>query len=306
MALQYGDRIQETFTTTGTGTISLGGAVIGYQAFSAVCSNSDTAYYAATDGTNWEVGLGTYTTSGNTLARTTILASSNAGSAVSWGAGTKNIWLDYPANKASGGTLVAVTPFTSGGTWTPNAKTNMAIILGVAGGGGGGGAGTGSPGAGGTGGTTSVGSLLSLAGGVGGTIGSGSAIGTGGAGGAATTATFKIPGSGGGTLFSSVGGWSTQGAPGFFGGGNSPTTGSGAGASAAANSGAGGNGGCGVSAVTNGGGGGGGGGAGITFATGITGTYTVTIGAGGTAGTTGGSNAGGTGGSGSVLIFEFA
>ena len=97
MALKYADRVQETFTTTGTGTISLGGAITGYQAFSAALSNGDTCYYAATDGTNWEVGLGTYTSSGTTLARTTILASSNSNSAVSWAAGTKNIWLDLPA-----------------------------------------------------------------------------------------------------------------------------------------------------------------------------------------------------------------
>lgn len=98
MALKYGDRVQETTATTGTGTYSLGGAATGYQAFSGVLSNADTCYYAITDGTNWEVGLGTYTSSGSTLARTTILASSNGGSAVSWAAGSKNIWLDLPAS----------------------------------------------------------------------------------------------------------------------------------------------------------------------------------------------------------------
>ena len=97
MTLQYADRVQETFTTTGTGTLSLAGAVVGYQAFSAICSNADTCYYSATDGTNWEVGIGTYTTSGDTLARTTILSSSNSGTAVNWLAGTKNIWLTLPA-----------------------------------------------------------------------------------------------------------------------------------------------------------------------------------------------------------------
>ena len=91
VGLKYGDRVQETFTTTGTGTISLGGAIVGYQAFSAILSNTDTCYYTATDGTNWEVGLGTYATAGNTLARTTVQASSNGGSAVSWAAGTKSI-----------------------------------------------------------------------------------------------------------------------------------------------------------------------------------------------------------------------
>ena len=101
MTLQYADRVQETFTTTGTGTLSLAGAVVGYQAFSAICSSGDTCYYAATDGTNWEVGLGTYTTSGDTLARTTILSSSNSGNAVNWAAGTKNIWLTLPAGQVS-------------------------------------------------------------------------------------------------------------------------------------------------------------------------------------------------------------
>lgn len=102
----YGDRVQETFTTTGTGTVSLGGAVTGYQAFSAVVANAGVCYYTMTDGTNWEVGIGTYTTAGNTLARTKILSSSNAGAAVSWAAGTKSVWLDFPA-------AMAVAPMTN-------------------------------------------------------------------------------------------------------------------------------------------------------------------------------------------------
>ena len=106
MTLQFADRVMETFTTTGTGTISLAGAVTGYQAFSAVCSNGDTAYYAASDASgNWEVGLGTYTTSGDTLARTTIIASSNSNAAVSWAAGSKTIWLNCPASLFSSGVL---------------------------------------------------------------------------------------------------------------------------------------------------------------------------------------------------------
>ena len=98
MSVTYADRVQEVFTTTGTGTISLAGAVTGYQAFSSVMANAGTCYYSMTDGTNWEVGLGTYSTSGDTLARTTVLSSSNGGSAVNWAAGTKSVWLDYPAN----------------------------------------------------------------------------------------------------------------------------------------------------------------------------------------------------------------
>lgn len=96
-ALVYVDRVEETTTTTGTGTYALAGAVTGFQSFSTV-GNNNTTYYAAVDatGANWEIGLGTWTTGGN-LARTSILASSNAGSAVSWPAGTKTIWGDLPA-----------------------------------------------------------------------------------------------------------------------------------------------------------------------------------------------------------------
>lgn len=102
MALVLKDRVKETTTTTGTGAISLGGAVANFQAFSAVLSDADTTYYAIIDVTNsdYEVGLGTYASSGNTLARTTILESSNGGSAVSFGAGSKNVFIAYPAEKS--------------------------------------------------------------------------------------------------------------------------------------------------------------------------------------------------------------
>tara|TARA_R100001509_G_scaffold59379_1_gene32720 strand:- start:424 stop:1506 length:1083 start_codon:yes stop_codon:yes gene_type:complete len=103
MALVIKDRVKETTTTTGTGAISLGGAVTNFQAFSSVLSNSDTTYYAIVDTTNsaFEVGLGTYASSGNTLTRTTILESSNSGSAVNFGAGSKSVFIAYPAEKAA-------------------------------------------------------------------------------------------------------------------------------------------------------------------------------------------------------------
>jgi hypothetical protein len=100
MALVISDRVKETTTTTGTGTYSLGGAVTGFETFTANLSNSDTTYYACTDGTNFEVGLGTFTSSGTTLARTTILASSNSNNAVSWSSGTRTIFCTLPAAKA--------------------------------------------------------------------------------------------------------------------------------------------------------------------------------------------------------------
>jgi hypothetical protein len=91
------DRIYETCTTTGTGTVTLLGAVAGYQAFSAI-GNSNTCWYAIVHTTiaEWEVGVGTYTSSGTTLARTTVLASSNSGSAVNFSAGTKNVFSTLP------------------------------------------------------------------------------------------------------------------------------------------------------------------------------------------------------------------
>ena len=99
MALVVKDRVQETSTTTGTGTFTLAGAVSGFQSFSAI-GDGNTTYYAIVLGSEWEVGLGTYTLSGTTLARTTILESSNGGTAVNFSAGTKNVFVTYPAEEA--------------------------------------------------------------------------------------------------------------------------------------------------------------------------------------------------------------
>lgn len=101
MAFVLADRVRETTTTTGTGSVTLLGAVSGYQSFSAI-GNANTTYYVIAGQTTseWEVGVGTYTSSGTTLARTTVLASSNSGSLVNFSAGTKDVWVDYPAGKA--------------------------------------------------------------------------------------------------------------------------------------------------------------------------------------------------------------
>jgi len=99
MALVVKDRVKETTTTTGTGTVTLAGAETGFQSFSVV-GDGNTTYYVIEDGTDWEVGIGTYTSSGTTLSRDTILESSNSGSAVNWGAGTKNVFVTYPAERS--------------------------------------------------------------------------------------------------------------------------------------------------------------------------------------------------------------
>jgi hypothetical protein len=100
MALVLADRVQETTTTVGTGTVTLAGAVTGFQSFSAI-GNGNTTYYTISGGSEWEVGIGTYTSSGTTLSRTTVLASSNSGSLVNFSAGSKNVFVTYPAKRSA-------------------------------------------------------------------------------------------------------------------------------------------------------------------------------------------------------------
>jgi len=120
MALVLKDRVKETGTANTTVSFTLSGAVAGFQSFSAV-GNTNTTYYAATDvSNNWETGLGTYSTTGPTLTRTTILSSSNSGSAVTF-SGTVTVFLTYPSSKSvyldSAGTNINVTlPVASGGS----------------------------------------------------------------------------------------------------------------------------------------------------------------------------------------------
>ena len=100
MSFKLFDRIQETTSTSGTGSFSLSGsAPTSFRTFASVFSNGDTTYYLATDGTNWEVGLGTYTTSGNSLARTTIVSSSNSNSPVAFPGPNTNVLCTLPGPK---------------------------------------------------------------------------------------------------------------------------------------------------------------------------------------------------------------
>ena len=101
MALVVKDRVKETTATTGsTDAYNLAGAATGFQTFNAVLSNGDTTYYCCTDGDDFEVGLGTFTASGTTLSRDTVLESSNGGGKVNWGTGTRDVFITQPAEKA--------------------------------------------------------------------------------------------------------------------------------------------------------------------------------------------------------------
>lgn len=101
MPLVVKDRVKSSTTTTGTGTITLGAAAAGFQGFG-VIGNGNTTYYTIVDTVNntWEVGLGTYTAAGTTLSRSTVLDSSGGGALVSFAAGTKDVFVAYPAGRA--------------------------------------------------------------------------------------------------------------------------------------------------------------------------------------------------------------
>jgi len=110
MALVVNDRVKETSTTTGTGTFTLAGAVLGFETFSSAIGNTNTTYYTiVNENGEFEVGLGTV--AAGTLARTTIISSSNSDSAVNFSSGTKDVFCTLPASKAvildSSGNIVA-------------------------------------------------------------------------------------------------------------------------------------------------------------------------------------------------------
>jgi hypothetical protein len=134
MALVVADRVRETSTTTGTGTFTLAGAVGGYQSFSVIGNGNTTYYCIAGQSTNeWEVGIGTWAT-GGTLARTTVVASSNGGSAVTFSAGTKDVFVTYPSSYlVNTQTGTAVTASTANALNTSNNYQVNSLGVGTAG-----------------------------------------------------------------------------------------------------------------------------------------------------------------------------
>lgn len=127
MALVLADRVQETTTTTGQGTVTLAGASDGYQSFAAI-GDGNTTYYAINDNNtgDWEVGIGTYTASGTTLSRDTVLSSSAGGAKVTLAAGEKNVFVTYPSERGvyvSGSAVV----FSNSATVANNQLANSTI-----------------------------------------------------------------------------------------------------------------------------------------------------------------------------------
>ena len=105
MALSIKDRVRESSTTTGTGTVTLNGAYTGYRSFSSAISDGDTVYYVIHNTESgfeneFEVGLGTFTLSGTTLSRDTVYTSSNSDALVNFSAGTKEVFITYSAEGA--------------------------------------------------------------------------------------------------------------------------------------------------------------------------------------------------------------
>ena len=256
------DRVQETSTTSGTGTLTLAGAVSGYQAFSAAFTTGSVVYYCIVDGVNWEVGIGTYTTSGTTLSRTTVLASSNAGALITCSASVKNVFCTAPAAYLASNLVKFTTITATNASWAKQTMTTT-IVAQAIGGGGGGGAGNGGPGGGGIGG---AGGLLATGTMTGLVLGTATVfaatIGAGGNGGGSPTAggssslagIVTAAGGGAGATGASFG----AGGPGGQGGGNgggAACTASASGNAAAANTGGGGGGGGGNN-TSNGGAGG--------------------------------------------------
>ena len=128
MALVLADRVKDTTTTTGTGSVTLSGSPpAGFQSFGAAIGNGNTTYYTISGGSEWEVGIGTYNSTGPVLNRDTVLSSSNSGSLVSFSAGSKDVFVTYPAERsvnedASGNVNISIT----GNATTATTATNLA------------------------------------------------------------------------------------------------------------------------------------------------------------------------------------
>jgi hypothetical protein len=128
MALVLADRVKDTTTTTGTGSVTLSGSPpAGFQSFGAAIGNGNTTYYTISGGSEWEVGVGTYNSTGVVLNRDTVLSSSNSGSLVSFSAGTKDVFVTYPAERSVNGDAAGnININITGSAVTATTATNLA------------------------------------------------------------------------------------------------------------------------------------------------------------------------------------
>ena len=230
MSLVLANRVQETTTTTGTGAVTLAGTLTGFQSFS-VIGNGNVTFYTITDDTNWEVGVGTYFSSGPTLTRETVLESSNNNELVNWSAGEKTVFVTYPASQAVftfPNNIVLTGAVSGNGAVGPvNVPQPFELeYLVIAGGGGGGGFTGGGGGAGGyrtdTGLEALAGSNYTLTVGAGGSAGAAGPNGTatnGGNGSNSVFSTITSAGGGGGGGRSTTDGAALNGLAGGSGGG---------------------------------------------------------------------------------------
>lgn len=128
MAFVVADRVRETTTTAGTGTVTLAGAVLGFQSFAVIGNANNTYYTIAGQGTSeWEVGIGTYTSSGTTLSRDTVLSNSAGTTAkIVFSAGTKDVFVTYPSAQAVyEGTDNTIIPGVSGAIYLNSATVTL-------------------------------------------------------------------------------------------------------------------------------------------------------------------------------------
>jgi len=129
MALVLADRVLETTTSTGSGTITLAGAKQGYQSFSLGIGDGNQTYYTIAGTVEWEVGIGTYTSSGTTLSRDTVLSSSSGGGKVTFSAGSKDVFVTYPAGRSVESTSATIT--TLNGTTLGYTSANITTVTGT-------------------------------------------------------------------------------------------------------------------------------------------------------------------------------
>lgn len=137
MPLVVADRVKETTSTAGTGTLTLAGAATGFQSFAVIGNGNQTYYTIAGQGTSeWEVGIGTYTSSGTTLSRDSVLSSSNSGAKVTFSAGTKDVFVVYPSGRAvygdTVGNVTITTNFQAARLTASDSTANVSLIYGDA------------------------------------------------------------------------------------------------------------------------------------------------------------------------------